>query len=164
MNMVLCQPLSAHVQASSKAQQGILSQKRSRSSPDRQVQLYSHHLEIHCNPQHFVLNYTVKADLVLHKQVFHFFFQFSMSLPHSQWCLMPQTSAILGWHFLHGNATVSQHVHLMVATEVLPSPPLLTINKYSTRVNFVHKNLKKQGFVSLEQQAGGWLDCRLKCV
>lgn len=149
MNIVLFQPLSVHVQALSQAQWGIPSQKHSWSFPSlSNAVLYIHHLGIHCNLQHFVLNYTVKTNLFSHRLVFYFFFQFSMSLPcthnlNDVWCLkLQQFLGGIFFFFWHGNATVCQHVHLMVANEVLTSPPLLTINKYSIRVNFVHKNLK----------------------
>lgn len=149
MNIVLFQPLSVHVQALSQAQWGIPSQKHSWSFPSlSNAVLYIHHLGIHCNPQHFVLNYTVKTNLFSHRLVFNFF-------SSSAWvCHAPTISMMFdasnfsnSWvafffFFWHGNATVCQHVHLMVATEVLTSPPLLTINKYSIRVIFVHKNLK----------------------
>lgn len=95
MNIVLFQPLSAHVQALSQAQWGIPSQKHSWSFPSlSNAVLYTHHLGIYCNPQHFVLNYTVKTNLFSHRLVF-FFFQFSMSLPcthnlNDVWCLKLQ--------------------------------------------------------------------------
>lgn len=74
MNIVLFQPLSVHVQALSQAQWGIPSQKHSWSFPSlSNAVLYIHHLGIHCNPQHFVLNYTVKTNLFSHRLVFYFF-------------------------------------------------------------------------------------------
>lgn len=96
MNIVLFQPLSAHVQPLSQAQWGIPSQKHSWSFPSlSNAVLYTHHLGIYCNPQHFVLNYTVKTNLFSHRLVFYFFFQFSMSLPcthnlNDVWCLKLQ--------------------------------------------------------------------------